>query len=530
MPENARIVVFTGEMTYSVRKGIAEIDRAIPGLQWLVLIHSPRKGAKQLLRNQWRNLRRNGWRWIPYQCDDILERLIPRRTIPATEGFPGYEYAAPALRARRNIRIEKVADIHSEESIALVRAFAPDLGLSLAAPILRRPIFSLPKHGTVNLHKGKVPDYRGMPPAFWEMWNDESSVGCTIHRVEDGLDTGGILLQSSVDRQKYSTVRGLQLCLDELGVRMTTEAAAAILGGRAEYAPQHGEGRTYRKPTLDQQRRLQKKLGGQAAARRLEPRNVARSTVSALARLHSRLGLRRYLEPRVTVLLYHRVTDEVRDNLTVGIEQFDRQMGLIRQCCEVLPLERILAMDRIPRSARPLVAVSFDDGYEDNFSHAAPILLRHGVPAAFFVSTGIVGSDNRFPHDARRGNASIPVMSWDQLRQMRDWGFTIGSHTVSHIDCVAESEQKVIAELSESSAKIRRELGIESQIFAYPYGGRRHMNARRLALVKEAGFIACLSAYGGTNRGSVDRFNVLRRGIHWEFSDSAFVFECMGLR
>ena len=51
---------------------------------------------------------------------------------------------------------------------------------------------------------------------------------------------------------------------------------------------------------------------------------------------------------------------------------------------------------------------------------------------------------------------------------------------------------------------------------------------QRLELVKDAGYAACLSAYGGTNISAVERFNVLRRGIHWEFSDRAFLYECLG--
>jgi len=76
---------------------------------------------------------------------------------------------------------------------------------------------------------------------------------------------------------------------------------------------------------------------------------------------------------------------------------------------------------------------------------------------------------------------------------------------------------------------LRRELGIAEPIFAYPYGGRNNMTSQRLELVRQAGYIACLSAYGGANVETIDSFNVLRRGINWEFSDSAFLFECLGL-
>ena len=240
--------------------------------------------------------------------------------------------------------------------------------------------------------------------------------------------------------------------------------------------------------------------------------------------------MRHLVAPRITVLLYHRVSDDARDNLTVGIAQFERQMALLRQHCHVLSIDEVVQCETVPASKRPLVAVTFDDGYADNFLHAAPILMRHRIPAAFFVSTGIVGTGSgRFPHDVRRGNPPIPVMSWDQIRCLRDWGFSIGSHSVTHIDCAAEPEERVRSELAESRETLDRELGTRDPIFGYPYGGRHHMTAQRLELVRQAGYSACLSAYGGSNVVRVDRFNVLRRGIHWQFSDSAFLFECLGL-
>jgi len=156
-------------------------------------------------------------------------------------------------------------------------------------------------------------------------------------------------------------------------------------------------------------------------------------------------------------------------------------------------------------------------------------LQRHCIPAAFFVATGIVDSDRRFPHDQRRGNGAIANMRWDDLRQMRDQGFAIGSHSVSHIDCAAEPQTVVGQELERSRDDLQRELGLQVIAFAYPYGGRQHMTPECLEMVKQAGYVACLSAYGGSNVGTVDRFNVLRRGIHWGFGDRAFLRQCLGL-
>lgn len=119
-------------------------------------------------------------------------------------------------------------------------------------------------------------------------------------------------------------------------------------------------------------------------------------------------------------------------------------------------------------------------------------------------------------------------MEWDHLREMRAAGFTIGSHSVSHIDCAAKPEAVVCRELAQSQDDLRRELGLRDIVFAYPYGGRQHMTPARLEKFKKAGFVGCLSAYGGTNIGHVDRYDVKRRGIHWEYSDRAFLFECFG--
>jgi peptidoglycan/xylan/chitin deacetylase (PgdA/CDA1 family) len=525
MPQH-KIVVFTGSFSYSVRKGIAEIERTVPGLEWLVVVHSARREVRALVRSQWRNLRRNGWRWIPVQATEVLHRLRASDEPALSRSVPGEQFTSAALRTRSNFHFVTTPSLDSAATQRVVREFGPDLGLSLAAPILRPPLFGLPRLGTLNLHKGKLPDYRGMPPAFWELWNDERTVGCTVHWVEEGLDTGPIVAETAVSRESFATLRGLQLKLDEVGVELMRAAVGAVLAGSASMTPQRAGGHTYRKPTLAQTAALYRRL---CPPEPFGAKRAAKNVVHASALTLARAGLRGLLAPRVTVILYHRVSDAARDNLTVGVEQFDRQMALIRRHCEVLSIEEVIALRNVPRTSKPLVSVTFDDGYLDNFENAVPILLRHRIPAAFFVSTGIVDTGGRFPHDVRRGNPPIPVMSWAQLREMRELGFTIGSHSVTHIDCAAEPEATVRRELADSLEDIRREVGAASVLFAYPYGGRDNMTPERLALVKEAGYAGCLSAYGGTNRVAVDPFDVKRRGIDFKFSDRAFLFECLGI-
>ena len=225
---------------------------------------------------------------------------------------------------------------------------------------------------------------------------------------------------------------------------------------------------------------------------------------------------------RIVVLLYHRVSDEMRDSLTVGIEQFDTQMEWLRRHHRVASIADIVH-GNVPRdTARPVVAVTFDDGYLDNYEHAVPILLRHRVPAAFFVSTGMIGTNKGFPHDLKRLGNALPTMTWDQLRQMHALGFVVGSHTVSHLDCGSADLSTVRHELIESRDALRENLGLDEILFAYPFGGRANMNPAALQLVKESGYAGCLSAYGGSIRGPVDSYNVVRTGIGANHTTLAF--------
>lgn len=521
-----RIVVFTADLSHAVRAGIVAVDRSVENASWLVVVHEPRKQATRLVANQWRNLRRNGWRWIPYQIGELLGRIASRE---GDLGAPAQPFSLSALASRPNIRIERMEDLHSESTLQAVRAFGPELGLALASPILRESLFSIPALGTFNLHKGRLPQYRGMPPAFWELWNDEQEVGCTVHRVDDKLDTGAVICETTLPRCVYSDLRGLQLQLDALGIDLVRRAAVSLLDGTSVPVPQKEGGRTFRKPTLRQFAELARRIKRRMPQNTTPFRHATKEVALAGALAAWGIGGKSLLRPQVTVLLYHRVSDDARDNLTVGVAQFDRQMALLRRHCEVISLEHLLSLNEPRPAKRPVVSVTFDDGYLDNYSNAMPILIRHGIPAAFFVSTGIVGTEQPFPHDVRRANDRPRAMSWEQVETMHEHGFTIGSHAVSHIDCAAEPEQVVRRELADSLATLRRRLNLDDAYFAYPYGGPEHMTPQRLALVKETGYRACLSAYGGSNVGAIDPYNVLRRGIHWGFSDRAFLFQCLGM-
>jgi len=223
---------------------------------------------------------------------------------------------------------------------------------------------------------------------------------------------------------------------------------------------------------------------------------------SGAARLQEALA-RRAGHHFMVVLLFHRVTDLVpEDGLTVSVARFRRVCRLLADRFRVVPLAEV--HDAVLRRRTPpprTVAITFDDCYRDNLD-AARILAEHRLPATFFVPTAYVGTDHAFPWDSHL--PSLPNLTWDDVREMADLGFEIGSHTVSHPDMGRVSRAEARRELVESRETLQKQLGRPVRWFAYPFGGRGHFQTELLSVVVEAGYEACFSAHGGFVRPDGD--------------------------
>ncbi len=105
------------------------------------------------------------------------------------------------------IPIQKVENYHSAEAKKLLRESDADLGILYGTNIIKKEVFSIPKKGSINVHQGFAPDYRGGPSVFWELFNDEKEVGVTVHFVAAKVDTGDVILQKKFplryDFEKY---------------------------------------------------------------------------------------------------------------------------------------------------------------------------------------------------------------------------------------------------------------------------------------------------------------------------------------
>lgn len=102
------------------------------------------------------------------------------------------------------------------------------------------------------------------------------------------------------------------------------------------------------------------------------------------------------------------------------------------------------------------VALTFDDGYRDNYTNVFPVLRRYGFTATFFVITGKVGHPG--------------YMSWAELREMSAAGMLIESHTVTHPVLTRLPAPALERELVQSRQALWLNLGIDSRVLCYPYG------------------------------------------------------------
>lgn len=154
----------------------------------------------------------------------FLERDLPIDTLFPLVDSLGAEAAPLAtfdgITARYGVPMKTVADINSADSEALVRDFAPDLILSVRfSLIFKRPVFDIPALGTWNVHPGALPHYAGLFAPFRSMLDGQSRIGCTLHRIDDGIDTGPVVGIGwlPVDRSRsllWHVVRAYQPGLD----------------------------------------------------------------------------------------------------------------------------------------------------------------------------------------------------------------------------------------------------------------------------------------------------------------------------
>jgi peptidoglycan/xylan/chitin deacetylase (PgdA/CDA1 family) len=301
-----------------------------------------------------------------------------------------------------------------------------------------------------------------------------------------------------------------------------------------------------------------------------------------------RFSFRKRNEASARILYYHRVNEDNDPFFpAISTELFEQEMRFLRRHYTVVSLSELL--DRlIGQTAKPVVAITFDDGYRDNYQNAFPILERYGLPATIFLTTGSMDADEplwferlafackrtlrefldleiggakrlQMRTEAERLRANDRVFSilrtlpdserrlcldrilseldiredaelrdrmltWNQVRFMQSRGIDFGGHTVTHPFLSRLTSDGFLWEVSECKRRIEEEIQLPVPHFAYPNGREEDFGASNKDLIREAGYRAAVTTIWGTNYGSTDPLE-LRRGGPWEPSAAQFAYK-----
>jgi peptidoglycan/xylan/chitin deacetylase (PgdA/CDA1 family) len=230
------------------------------------------------------------------------------------------------------------------------------------------------------------------------------------------------------------------------------------------------------------------------------------------------------LRKAAVVVAFHRVQRgaDVSDSLTVNPERFEEYCRFFRRHFRVVPLRELV--DKLERGQTPgrELAITFDDGYRDNFENAMPILESLSLPATFFIVSQWIETDV-VPFWDRRLGVRHPWMTWNQVRTLNQKGFDIGAHTRTHVDLGMASAAAATEEIAGARADLQKQLGVSVEAFAYPFGGQDHMTEANRDVVRAAGFRCCCSGFGGTVSSRTDPFHLPRVPISpWHASPHHF--------
>lgn len=210
---------------------------------------------------------------------------------------------------------------------------------------------------------------------------------------------------------------------------------------------------------------------------------------------------------RPLVLCYHSVSDDWPHELAVTRSAFDGQMAGLRRRL------RSLSADELLSGARDGFHLTFDDAYRDVLA-IVPMLERMGVPATVFAAAAYA-ADGRpldvpeLAAEAERAPGRLATMRWDELRELAERGFEIGSHTVTHPHLPLLTDVEIERELVESRERVESALGRRCRLLAYPYGEH---DARVRETARRSGYAAAFGLWSGTRAD--DRYALPRVDLY----------------
>jgi len=250
-----RLVLLTSQNNNVNFELVKQIINEISECQLDIYFCKTIRSKKVLVQRQIKNIKRNGLMWVPYRLTVAFSDIFKKNN-----GENSTPLLAKVIELRR-VTLKIVPSYNSEELKKEIRDNQYDLGIVFGTGIIKKDLFSLPKKGMINIHQGLTQWYRGQPPVFWELYNDERETGITIHKVAEKLDCGDIIFQKREEILPDDTLENLERKLDQLVIENLPGIIKKILDDSISVIPVDlARGKTYTRPTLKEMYELKRRL------------------------------------------------------------------------------------------------------------------------------------------------------------------------------------------------------------------------------------------------------------------------------
>ena len=212
----------------------------------------------------------------------------------------------------------------------------------------------------------------------------------------------------------------------------------------------------------------------------------------------------------IPILMYHQIDEPPAKGtslrgLIVSPGSFARQMQMLRW----FGYQGLSMRELVPylsgRKHGKVVGITFDDGYQNNRTHALPVLQQHGFTATCYGVSAAMGGTNAW--DASIGIAQKPLMNLDDWQHWSRAGMEVGSHTRNHIDLTQVPDSVALEEVSKSRLDLQQAIGVEVSHFCYPYGRYADRHAQ---MAREAGYLTATTTRRGRAKASHNAFELPR--------------------
>lgn len=166
--------------------------------------------------------------------------------------FSGRYYSVKNVCRKYNVPYSHCDNINSPHFLDHCRDLNVELIASVSpTQIFKEDLINLPKYGCINIHTAKLPKYRGLYPTYWAMACGEKTIGISIHYIEEGIDTGRIILQDEVEIPSETTLHRMLTTTKLKGAELLVESIGKIGSNTAEPFYAEGKGTYFSFPTFE---------------------------------------------------------------------------------------------------------------------------------------------------------------------------------------------------------------------------------------------------------------------------------------